>query len=94
MNDHQDIAEREPGRWEKMTSLLDEITDLEKEVQDMTQKDEDLLFNYEEAQQSLEDAEEELKEESNSMDVNDEEYEGMVINLGDSSDEGSSKHNR
>jgi hypothetical protein len=64
LRDHADVAQQEPGRWEKMTELSEAIADLEKQRYDKVQQEEDLKLELEEAKQRLQDAKKKLRETS------------------------------
>jgi hypothetical protein len=64
MRDHADVAQREPGRWEKMESLSEEISDLEKKQNNQLQEEEDLKMEREDATHAWKDAKAELLEAS------------------------------
>jgi hypothetical protein len=55
MRDHADVAQQEPGRWEKMTELASSISNLEKQINDKLQDEEDLEFQVQETEQQLKD---------------------------------------
>jgi len=67
MGDHQDVAQREPGRWKKMTELYNNISRLEKELNDLALKDEELTAVHEEVHQELEAVKEEFQEKTEEM---------------------------
>jgi hypothetical protein len=62
IRDHQDVAMKKPGRWEKMNELLDTIATLEKNRNDLLQEEEDLKAELEDADQFVRQAKEELQE--------------------------------
>mmetsp|Transcript_8989 Transcript_8989/g.17921 ORF Transcript_8989/g.17921 Transcript_8989/m.17921 type:complete len:1419 (-) Transcript_8989:154-4410(-) len=62
MRDHSDVAQEEPGRWEKMTELASEITSLEKQISDKLQEEEDLEGQVEEFKQQYQEAVADLTE--------------------------------
>lgn len=53
MRDHEDVAVRIPGRWQKMSSLRDKINDIEIICSDLQQQEEDLKFADDEAKELL-----------------------------------------
>lgn len=69
MRDHEDVAKREPGRWEKMTELLSKITEMEQELNEKALEEEDLKTTLDEIKASLKDAESDLQEEMQEMDA-------------------------
>jgi hypothetical protein len=64
MRDHQDVALQKPGRWEKMTHLLEKITKLEKDLNDLAQEEEDLKIDLKMADEDVKASKEDLKEAS------------------------------
>ena len=62
MRDHSDVAQEEPGRWEKMTELASEISSLEKQISDKLQEEEDLEGKVEDFKQQYQEAVADLKE--------------------------------
>ena len=62
MRDHSDVAQEEPGRWEKMTELASEISSLEKLIGDKLQEEEDLTAQVEESKQQYKEAVADLEE--------------------------------
>jgi hypothetical protein len=55
MRDHADVAQQEPGRWEKMTELASSISNLEKQIYDKLQDEEDLECQVQETVLQLKD---------------------------------------
>ena len=51
MRDHQDVAMKEPGRWEKMKAIREELSEIEKSLFDLESKEEDLKTAFEEAKE-------------------------------------------
>jgi hypothetical protein len=84
IRDHQDVAEREPGRWEKMQTLLEKIAAIEKQLVDFDQTKEDLKMELEDAKEEEAAASDELKEaqeEEMLDDDDDSSASSMVANL-------------
>jgi hypothetical protein len=69
MRDHEDVARREPGRWEKISDLTERISTLEKSLIDKEQEEEDLKGGLGDAIQQWRDAKEEHKEAQEDMDA-------------------------
>jgi len=67
MRDHEDIAFRVPGRWEKMTGLRDKINDHETQLADLQQQQEDLKLAADEAKELLEEITSELEDAKNAV---------------------------
>jgi hypothetical protein len=55
MRDHPDVAQSKPGRWERMTGLLDKIAAVDTELSELLQEEEDLQAEYDEAVGYLDD---------------------------------------
>lgn len=62
MRDHADVAQREPGRWERMSELATSLTDLEKELNDRLLEEEDLDAEIQEAEQQYNESKDDLDE--------------------------------
>jgi len=62
MRDHEDVAKKVEGRWEKMRSMLNEISSIDKESSQLVQDEDDLKIVYEDARQAVLDLREEIKE--------------------------------
>ena len=62
MRDHADVAQKVPGRWERMNKISSKISDLEKEISDLAQAEDDLKRDWEEADQMKQYKEEHLEE--------------------------------
>lgn len=70
MRDHQEVAATLPGRWERMTALLDGIGDVERELLELQQAEDDLRMAHEEALALVEDIKLAV-EEANDKEVDD-----------------------
>ncbi|KAL7499648.1 hypothetical protein ACHAWT_010345 [Skeletonema menzelii] len=81
MRDHSDVAQEEPGRWEKMTQLASEISSLEKQVSDKMQEEEDLEAKVEEFKQQYQEAVADLTELREEAEDDDEIDEDQLENL-------------
>ena len=71
MRDHEDIAARVPGRWEKMTSLRDKLNGIEAQLSDLQQEEEDLKDAVVEAKELLVDTKSKLEDALNPGTEND-----------------------
>ncbi len=81
MRDHSDVAQEEPGRWEKMTELASEISSLEKQVSDKLQEEEDLEGQVNEFKQQYQEAVADLTELRGEAEEDDEIDEDQMENL-------------
>jgi tetratricopeptide (TPR) repeat protein len=83
MRDHEDVAQRVPGRWERMSKLSSSLIELEKELNDRLLEEEDLDFQVQEARQQYDEAkadlDEVLKDNDDNSDI--EIDEGLLQNL-------------
>lgn len=64
MRDHQDVAMKEPGRWEKMKAIRDELAEIEKILLDLESKGEELKMTFDEAKEEAIQCQKELSEEA------------------------------
>ncbi len=62
MRDHSDVAQKVPGRWEKMTELASEISSLERQISDKLHEEEDLKDRVEEFKRQYQEAVGDLRE--------------------------------
>ena len=62
MRDHADVAQRVPGRWEKMSALANDISNLEKKINDLMQEEEDLEGQMQDSGQQYKDAKDDWKD--------------------------------
>ncbi|GAX13628.1 hypothetical protein FisN_14Lh361 [Fistulifera solaris] len=62
MRDHEDVAQRVQGRWERMSKLSSSLIELEKELNDRLLEEEDLDSQVQEAHQQYDEAKPDLDE--------------------------------
>mmetsp|Transcript_14818 Transcript_14818/g.32186 ORF Transcript_14818/g.32186 Transcript_14818/m.32186 type:complete len:794 (-) Transcript_14818:1105-3486(-) len=74
MRDHADVAQEVPGRWEKMTELVDSISEYEKQMVPLVQQEEDFEEQVEDAKQQYMESLEDLKQAEKEMNDDDEDY--------------------
>ncbi|KAL3913266.1 MAG: hypothetical protein SGILL_006560 [Bacillariaceae sp.] len=69
LRDHADVAQRVPGRFEKMTKMQDDIISMAKEVGDLEREEDDLKVEMEEVNEEIKDLKEDIKDMKKEMET-------------------------
>ena len=62
MRDHEDIAVKEEGRWEKMVDLQSRCNEIETELSNLKEEEDELKFASDEAEEGLKELTQELED--------------------------------
>jgi hypothetical protein len=79
LRDHADVAQRVPGRFEKMTKLQDDIISMSKEVGDLLREEDDLKVEMEELNDEIKDLKADIKELKKEMTSADDDFDEVAV---------------